>query len=141
MKIIEMENKIILYLYDNELSLKNFKTLEENLKELFIRLRKYYDLKIHGFYNVYIYNDSKYGSVLELLKEDILDFDYLMDEVDMKIEIKDTNFLFKYNDILEIDKKLLNKFEIHKNLLKPKFKLTKMELANILEYATLIYNE
>ena len=82
--------------------------LEEYLKSLFSVLNNKYRMNIVGFYSVNIYIDKYYGVVIHMEKEDY--YSYYKNEVDMKINIIDTSFLYEVNDIPH---NLLNKIKIH----------------------------
>ena len=98
MKALLKENeKIVLYLYNYffKSTLKN--DIVSDIKQIFIKLIKYYNYKLGGVYNVLVYENLKYGTILEIEKKDELLFN--PDLIDIKVKIyKDTNFYFKTND-------------------------------------------
>ena len=137
------ENHLVIYLRKNKVSNINFKDelkIEETLKDLFVRLNNYYDIKIKGYYNVDIYVDKYYGVVFDIGKEELEYYDYYDNQVDMKIIVKKIPFVYQVEDYFNIK---LNKFDVYKNCnniyLLPKKKLTDMEMANLIENAIIIY--
>ncbi len=139
------EKKIIVYLMDKQsLDFKNVKSLEEEFKKLFLRLKYYYDIHIQGFYNVKVYLDENFGLVLEIDGEELEYLEYLDGEIDMRIEVIEEEFLYKTKDILEIPVSLKKKMDIYfledMYYLKIKGTLNSLELASLLEYTTCIYH-
>ena len=136
---IIFDNEFVIYLFNSiddinfkeELCVKNF------LKDLFVKLDDYYDIKIEGYYDVDVYIDEIYGIVLDLVKDDI---DFYSNTVDMKIVIKKCKFLYLVEDY-DID---LSKYEVYKlfnNIyLLPKIKLNYIELGSLIENSKIIYN-
>lgn len=104
MKIIFDNEKVILYLnkfMTKDLDFKDMNNLELYFKNLFIKLREIYNIKINGFYYVYVFIDNLYGIVLELEKEDLDFFDYDENDVDMHIVLQNVNFLYEIEDIFD----------------------------------------
>ncbi len=98
MKVQVLENeKIVLFLYNYF-----FKTLEKEdvvkeVKQIFLKLIKYYKLNMSGVYNVLVYENAKYGIILEIEKTSELLFN--PDLIDIKVKIyKDFDFYFKTKD-------------------------------------------
>ena len=97
MKIKLEDNKTILYLYNYFFKDENKKELEEEIKKIFIRLIKYYHLNISGFYDVIVYENQKYGSIIEIiLKEQLL---FRPEFIDIKVKLyKNCKMYFKTKD-------------------------------------------
>lgn len=94
------DNNIIVFLNNeliNNIELTNEDKLEKYLKKIFIKLKDIYNLKVYGFYDLYIYKDINYGIVIEIVKDDLYS-DYLT-QIDMRINIKNSTFLYKIKDI------------------------------------------
>lgn len=136
------DNELVIYLYNNinginfkeELCVKNF------LKDLFVKLNDYYDIKIEGYYDVDVYIDEIYGIVLDLVKDDIDFYDYYSNTVDMKIIIKRCKFLYLVEDY-DIDFKKFYVYKLVNNVyLLPKIKLNYIELGSLIENSKVIYN-
>lgn len=126
---IKNENFIIYvnkYLINYDM--KNRKDIEENIKDLLIRIRKIYKIKLSGYYKIKIYQNDLYGLIFECIKED--DLDFFPDFCDLKINIlydskilleSDDFFIFNNNkktykkgNKFYIDIKNLNELEIIK---------------------------
>lgn len=136
------KRKMIIFFKTVNFDFNNIEKLEEELRNLFSKLNYLYKIEVRGFYYVKAYLDKYSGVVLELDGEDLV-LDYLEGEIDMRIEVLERTFLYEVKDILDINKKLLNKFEIYKHnnlfILKPKKNLSYIEIGEILEYSKLIY--
>ncbi len=96
--IINNEDSFILFFNDlNDINLDNY----EEFKKIFLKLKKYYNLNISGFYNVIVYTDKYSRKILKIDKDNDLDLFYK--QVDMNIVIKNENFLYKINDYFFIN--------------------------------------
>lgn len=139
MKIETEQSKIIIYLsfFDKE---TKFDCSEENFKELFLKLKKYYKLDLKGYLKINVYQDNNYGVILEIIKEDIEYIDYFNNQVEMKIIIYDEEFLYLLNNVYDI--KILKKGQIYQKdniYFKINKKLAKNEMLNLLENVKIIY--
>lgn len=104
MKIEFKKDKTIVYLYKYELSFDNIEKLNKEIKNIFIKLIKVYNLDLHGFLKVYVYCNKIYGYVLEI--ETLYD-DSDFEAIDLKLVIyENCEFYFKTNDYF-----LINKFD------------------------------
>jgi len=113
MKILN-EKKLIIYLSNQYLDMKkiiNIDDLEEYFKEILKILKETYNIEVFGLYNVDVYIDLEYGMILEFEKEE-LDFEYSHNQIDMKIKINYSKFLYKTYD-LDVEKN--DKIYIYKN--------------------------
>ena len=135
---------IVIYLKKEILDNNNFKEKEEiekYLKKLFKILNNKYEINIEGFYNIDIYIDKFYGVVLHLEKEDFDYFDYFKNQVDMKITVINTSFLYEVDDI---PYDILDKFNVivkNNNIyLEIKEELSVLEKMILLENSKLIYD-
>lgn len=115
MKIVNLdENCMIIFLnklYLRELNFDVREDLEEYFKELFLKLKSYYAINISGYYNINVYIDNDYGLVINLNKEDIEYYDYFDNQIDMRISLKDSKFLYCIDDPLALP--IFNKSEIY----------------------------
>lgn len=128
MKVVSSDDKITVYTV-----IKEDIDINEYIKNLILKLRKRYRISIMGFYQINIYKNSKVGSIIDLIKED--DMDYFNDLVDLKVKIyDDSNIYFCFNDyFLNIKKnfKLLNnKYYINIDDLSDKEFLLMTEFCN-----------
>ncbi len=139
MKIDLVKNKIIVYLkkdYIEDFEYNNVDKLEEYFKNIFMKLNIIYDIKLLGFYIINIYIDEYYGSVIEIIDEDI-EYDY--DEVNMKINLIHNDFLYQVDNYIDSDK---YDIYIYKNklYLKIKNELNKIDMLKLLEFSKIIYD-
>ncbi|MDD3392368.1 MAG: hypothetical protein PHE54_02405 [Bacilli bacterium] len=120
--------------------------IEEYFRTLFVKLKKYYNIKMLGFYNITIYNNSNYGMVIKIENDNFDYCDYFGNQIDMKISIeKDSVFLYKIGDILCLEDNILSKVNIYNfrgNLYASiKETLTLKEMAYLIENSDIIYGE
>lgn len=118
----------------------NTKVLENDMKNLLLRLKKYYKIDIQGYYNITIYIDDYYGAVLKI-EEDNDYYDYFDDTVALRLkkvktkflyEIDDISYVYNYQDKVKINK---NKGKIYieiLNCLENKDYLKLLEVSNII---------
>ena len=100
MKVDIKNDNFIIYVnkYLINYDMKNRKDIEENIKDLLIRIRKIYKIKLSGYYKIKIYQNDLYGLIFECIKED--DLDFFPDFCDLKINIlleSDDFFIFNNN--------------------------------------------
>lgn len=96
MKIEYIDNKLIIYLRDYFFKNYDIKELTKDIKELFSKLLYYYKIELSGLYEVMIYDNKKYGSILEIIKKEDL---FNPNVIDIKLKLfKDKDFYFKTND-------------------------------------------
>lgn len=137
MKLDIQNEKIVVYLYNYFFKTKEKDKLVKEIKNIFLKLIKNYDLNINGRYEVYVYENSKYGTILEIFEKDELLFPKEL--IDIKVKIMDktniylkTNNYFvleKYNNIYYFDSYFyINILDIN-------------NLINIIEFVDIIYNE
>lgn len=140
MKIINDGKIIKLYLNELKSDFTDNIELEDYFRKLFQKLKRIFNLSFTGLYDIDIYSDQIYGSVIELKKEDIEYIDYYENEIDMRIIVHDVIFLYKIHDIFEIETDTIKTIYYYKNnfyleLSNP----TSSELAKIMEMGDLIY--
>ena len=138
MKLIFNNNKIIIYL-NKKLILENAK-LESYFKKLFLKIKDKYNIKIIGYYNINVYNDKNYGSIIEMENQD-LDYYNYFNQIDMEIKINKNNFLYQI-DYEYLTKELLSKVNVYKYNEKLYLKILDSNIINkILEFSKVIYGE
>lgn len=117
--------------------MKNRKDIEENIKDLLIRIRKIYKIKLSGYYKIKIYQNDLYGLIFECIKED--DLDFFPDFCDLKINILyDSKILLESDDffIFNNNKKAYkkgNKFYINIK------DLNELEIIKLSEFCKIKY--
>lgn len=139
MKVDIKNDNFIIYVnkYLINYDMKNRKDIEENIKDLLIRIRKIYKIKLSGYYKIKIYQNDLYGLIFECIKED--DLDFFPDFCDLKINILyDSKILLESDDffIFNNNKKTYkkgNKFYINiKNL-------NELEIIKLSEFCKIKY--
>ena len=125
-----------------DIDFNNKDDLENYLKKLFKTLKNKYNIIIEGFYDITVYIDKYYGVIFHLEKEDIDYYDYFKSQVDMRIITINTEFMYIIDDI---PFSLLNKVDIfvkdNEIYLKIKEELTKMEMMELLENSSVVYEK
>ncbi len=77
-------------------------------------LKNNYNIDLNGYYNVDIYIDKNYGVIIKMKKDELDYLEYFTSALELNIEIKESSFLYKIDDIFNLEKNLLNKFKIYK---------------------------
>lgn len=144
MKIEGDSDNLIIYIRKNKQQEELFddkELLEEYFRNLIYRLKDYYDLDISGFYDIDVYVDPFYGCVLNLLRED---FDYYLSysQIEMKIQVHQTKFLYQIEDYHDFN---LDLFNIYQNngfyYLEQKKELTEEIQWNLYENSIIKYKK
>ena len=124
----------------NNIDFNNKTELVKYLKKLFKVLKNKYNIKIEGFYNITVYIDKYYGVIFNIEKEELEYYNYIKNQVDMKVITIDTEILYLVDDI-PFD--IINKVNIHikdNNIyLKVKEELTNLEMMKLLEFSKVVY--
>ena len=99
MKVVTSEDKIIVYLYKKEID-----DINNYVKKLILKLKKQYSIKMFGFYQINVFKNSNVGMIIEIIKEDSID--YFDDFIDLKIKVyDDSDICFVFNDYFLNEKK------------------------------------
>ena len=94
---VNEEEKIVIYMHNYFFKSTNSEIITKEVKELFIKLIKHYKMKINGIYNVYIFENEKYGTILEIESKEQLLFN--PDLIDVKVKFcKEANIYLKTNN-------------------------------------------
>ncbi len=102
---IQDDEKIVLYLANYFFNSYLKEDLTKDIKEIFLKLIKKYNLKLGGVYDVNVFTNYKYGTILEIIKKEELLFH--PDIIDIKVKIlKNSNIYFKTKEYF-----ILNKFK------------------------------
>ena len=137
MKIEKRDDLIIVYLIDTFYSNLERKELINEIKKIFIRLTKYYNYELKGIFDVYLYENIKYGTVLEIISKDELLFRGEYIDINLKI-YKNKNFYFKTKDYFVLKK--YNNIYYYKD----NYYINIENIDNylkIMEHGTLLYKE
>ena len=94
MKIEVKDELIIVYLINTFFDNLERKELIVRIKEVFIRLIEYYNFDLKGSFECILYENLKYGTILEIKSHDELLFP--RDLIDIKVKFyKNSKFYFK----------------------------------------------
>ena len=146
MKIDFKDGNYIIYLNKYNvinMDFNNTKVLENDLKDLLLRLKKYYKIDIQGYYNITIYIDDYYGAILKIEEDDEC-YDYFDDTVALRLKKMKSIFLYEIDDISYVSN-YINKFKIANK--KGNIYLTLIdnlndnEYINLLEFSNIIYDK
>lgn len=97
------DKKMVLYLSNYFFNSTEKEIVTKEIKNIFIRLIKYYHIKINGFYEVFVLENKKYGTILEIKKRDELLFN--PDLIDIKVRIlKNINIYLKTDNYFILEK-------------------------------------
>lgn len=126
----------------NDINFNSKEDLEIYLKKLFKILKNKYSIVIEGFYDITAYVDKYYGVVLHLEKDDIDYYDYFKNQVDMRIVMVETNFMYLVDDVpCNILSKVKVYIKDNNVYLKIKEELTKVEMMELLENSKIVYDK
>ena len=97
MKIEDMDNKIIIYLYNSTINIDDTIELNNKIKDVFIKIMKRNNYDFFGYNEVTIYHNSNYGIILEVEKKTDNSFNYRT--IDLKIKVyKDVLMYLEFDD-------------------------------------------
>lgn len=139
---------MIIYLNSahSKLISNNKEDVQECFKNLFSKLKDYYNININGFYNIKAFKDKYYGMILELSKEDIDYIEYFDGQVDMNITFENNcTFLYEIDDYFDLDKKIIKNTKLYKY--KGKFyiqivkNISSADIGKIMEFGKIIYDD
>lgn len=127
MKIDFNENKIMIYLYQYSLDYNDVKKLNTQIKNIFIKLIKKYNINFFGLSKVDVFENNKYGCILEI--EKIYNNDFFNNEIiDLKIIVhKNISFYLEMDDYLLEEK-------INYETLNNKIYINLKDINNVINY-------
>lgn len=132
MKVEMLSDKIIVYLFDNNIYNKD-SDIKMMLVNVFNDLNKYYDINFFGSYSLELYINKYYGMILEIENNENETDD---DIVNLKLNIlRDTLFLYEVEDPLEY-----LKYEVYYYEDKFYVNVKKLDI-NLIENSSLIYGD
>ena len=148
MKInINDENNIVIFLNKENIKKMDFEDkeqLEIYFRELFNTLNSDYNIKVSGYYDIYIYIDNIYGIIVEMEKQ-IIDFiDFYNNHIDMHITIlKNSEFLYQISDPFFIDENIKDKISLYINknnlYIKVNEELDTISMGKIIENSSIVF--
>lgn len=122
MKIENVDNKIIVYLFNEFIDINDIDSLNKKIKDIFIKIMKHGNYNLFGYSKVSVYHNSNYGIILEV--EKIYNSEYNYQTIDLKIiiyknspmylEFDDYYFITKPRDLIINDNKYY--LEINNNI-------------------------
>ncbi len=138
MRLVFKDNKIIVFL-NKKINLDKV-NLENYFKRIFFKIRDKYNLKMNGYYDINVYTDKYYGSIIEMENED-LDYYNYFNQIDMKIKVNEDIFIYKI-DYDYLNQELLKKTKIYKSNDKLYLKIIDSSILNkILEFSEIVYGD
>lgn len=148
LKIVAYEEKYIIYIYPYKEDLFDTKekdSVENYFRTLFLKLKKYYQIEFSGYYDIHIYNNQNYGSIITVEKEEYEYYSYFDDKLDMRISFEpESEFLYELEDIY-LDIKEENNFSIYiyndHLYIKIENPISSIEMAKVLEHSKVIYGK
>lgn len=139
------ESNLILFLNRKSIVKIDFKdreVLEEYFRDLFLKLKDFYQITIQGYYNIDIYLDTYYGAIIEIVQEELEYFEYDDNQVDMRICIHQTPILYELEEYIPLDQNIYDMIWYHnKWYVKLKQDISDLSLGRLLEYAKIHYQE
>ncbi len=97
MKIENVDNKIIIYLFNKTIDINNINSLNKQIKDVFIRIMKRGTHDFLGYNKVNVYHNDIYGIILEV--ENIYKGDVCYPTIDIKLVIyKDVPMYLEFDD-------------------------------------------
>lgn len=99
LKVDIKNDNFIIYVnkYSINYDMKNKKDIEKNIKDLLLKIRKIYKIKLSGYYKIKVYQNDLYGLIFDCVKED--DLDFFPDLCDLKVNIiYDSKMLLESDD-------------------------------------------
>lgn len=139
MKVDIKNDNFIIYVNKHSINydMKNKKDIEKNIKDLLLKIRKIYKIKLSGYYKIKVYQNDLYGLIFDCVKED--DLDFFPDFCDLKVNILyDSKMLLESDDffIFNNNKKTYkkgNKFYINIK------DLNELEIIKLSEFCKIKY--
>lgn len=136
MKLINEKNKLTI-ITNKQYNKENIK---DYLKETLLKIKKKYNKKISGFYDVIIYKNNKVGMIIELEKDENINI--YSDIIDINIKYSKTKIYLEFDNPCIIDNKLKQNIKIYKN----KYyidteKISNSDYIKLLEFTNLIYGK
>lgn len=141
---IEDENNFIVFLNNKKFDFEEKEELEEQFRSIFKQIKQRYKFDVSGYYEISVYKDNLYGTILSIEKEELEYFNYFDNQIEMRIIISPyETFIYKLQDNdLNISLNNCNVYLYLGNIyLKPNKKIKNIEFAKLLEYTTVIYGE
>lgn len=104
---LDKENMLLFLnmIQKHQLNFEKKEILEKQLKEILTKLKQIFHTTFYGYYTSYVYQDHVYGTILKIHREDLDDFDYFRDEIELCLQIeKSSKILYQIEDPMMIYK-------------------------------------
>ena len=123
----------------HQLSFEQREKLEPQLKALLLKLKQIYHMSFCGYYTIHVYQDMLYGTILKIHREDLDDFDYFQDEIELCLHVeKNSKILYQIKDPCDVRKKWRKKTKLyyynHQFYFDMTETISQQELGRFLEY-------
>ena len=147
MRVMKLDQEdVVIFLPNFSFDLLNRDVSEDYFRDLFLKLEDCYEIEMNGFYQIDLYTDSNYGTVVKIEGDDIPYFDYFDHQVEMSIHVNKENcFLYQVEDILDLPSEILEKssFYQYQNsfFIQLNEAVSKPNYIRLLEYGSLVYGE
>lgn len=142
MKFVIDNNKFIVFL-NKKFDLEDKSKLEKYFKDLFHRLKNKYNIEVNGYYNINVYADKYYGTIIEMENEDLEYYTYF-NQIDMEINVFKSNFYYEI-DYSFLTKNILDKCICYKYndkiYLRIKEDINEIDLSKLLEIGNILYGD
>lgn len=138
MKILESDGKITIHINKNLPDLKDKESLEKYIKKLISLIKKKGVEIVSGLYIVRIYQNYKYGLIIEL--EILEELELFKDIIDLKILVYENSKMYLEIDdyfLVSLNKKLRYNDKFYLNI----DDLSDYDLISLLEFGNIIYGE
>lgn len=97
MKIENIDDKVIIYLYNDDIDINDIEALNKKIKDVFIKIMKRGNYDFFGYSRVNIYHNENYGIILEV--EKIYNSGMNYHTIDLKIVVyKDSPMYLEFDD-------------------------------------------
>ena len=138
MKILESDSKITIHINKNLPNLKDKESLEKYIKKLISLIKKKGIEIVSGLYIARIYQNYKYGLIIEL--EILEELELFKDIIDLKILVYENSKMYLEIDdyfLVSFNKKLRYNDKFYLNI----DDLSDYDLISLLEFGNIIYGE
>ena len=140
LKIKVDNDKYIIYLRNPNIrfDIEDEEDIKDKIKDIVLNIKNKRNISICGFYKVKVYQNNKYGMILEMEKED--DIEFLRDFCDLKVVFfNNSKMLLKFGDYFLIEKN--NVYYYDNNFYIDIDDLTDKEVTILSEFSEVIYGE
>ncbi len=145
MRVKKDGNKIILFInkyFIKNVCFKDIKVVEDYFRKIILILRKHYNIKLEGEYEILIYSNNVYGIIIELFK--VRENKKINNIIDMKMMFNiNSTFIYAVNDYDYMNNLGDN---IDKYYYKNKYYCTinqadDIDMSKFLEYSYIVYGD